>query len=154
MKQDFIPPELLGDKCSITEKANIKYVFSDKELNLLREELYELNLFIYNRSRIIQEVKEIEKIVIDEESFKEMISAISTANVGDKPLSTLKKETGPLIQKIETGSELIETTLYGFADHEEETMNFYKPDGNFYSSRPLYPHERQGKLFNLSTKAS
>ncbi len=149
----FIEPDMLGDNCHIQTKETIRYDFSEEEMNDLKDEFFQVNLFKSKREHIIKSFKTFVESGLSEEKLIEAVDQMNFAQIGEVSMKILNKQFSSLLVKINNGYDLLETDLYGFAFQELERMAFYTPDGHFYRDRPLKPTERQASILSIPKTA-
>lgn len=65
-------------------------------------------------------------------------------------LQSPKEEKTQLLTDLKQKAEMVTELCYKFIYHEEKMAAYYSKDGELVSSRPLFPDERQGTIFQIS----
>lgn len=124
--------QALETNCLKHEETTITKMLSEEELEDLRRD-------------------HTEKILEHDEHEEVLENAKILYKAASKPL---KKAIGIIRQMLKHKSVVEKTTLYAFDYQEEGIMAFYTPDGKLFSSRRLYPYERQTNLNSEMRKIS
>ncbi len=69
-------------------------------------------------------------------------------------MDPLKKEVARCSKALHEKSYEVDAVLYGLANFEDGTMDFYDEKGQYISSRRLKSSERQGSIHTLTTKTA
>lgn len=120
----------LMDNCDkVEEKAYMKR-FTPEQLAQMKEGLSEVSVKIHD---IEAEKKEAAK------DFKARLD----------PLTEEKKE---LVGGIKQKAKLVTENCYKFIDTDTREVGYYNQDGDLIESRPAFPEELQGNIFQLGRK--
>lgn len=65
------------------------------------------------------------------------------------PLDTERKT---LVSELKSKAALVTENCYKFVDQEAREVGYYNQDGDLIESRPAFPEETQGNLFQLGRK--
>lgn len=108
----------------VEEDVPVQYVFTPEEKATMREMCLDLD----------------DKIDVKQEHKKAVTAQVNA------DLKTLLAEKADYRKKIRMGFTEKKATLYAFADHDNNVMEYYDAEGVFVKSRALAPHERQAPL--------
>lgn len=147
----FIDPSTLDAVCDEREQMLVTRTFTKEEISALKSRLANVVIEIDHRNKLSSQFKmllsqsmELEELV---SSCQELFDDVS--DLSEKGVKELSKEKENIKSQIKNGFVEREEMVYKFKDHEEGIVAFYDLEGNLFSSRNMYPNERQAKLFNI-----
>jgi len=146
---ETIPVDMLSDNAYLKKEEEIRYDFTDEQINDLEHELFDIAARQAERNRISKIVTDLMNGSSELEATKEAIRNIHIGHIGEIGLKQLKKDFPKQLAKIVDGYEIRVSSVYGFDHQDVERMAFYNNKGEYIHDRPLSAAEKQTK-FNLS----
>jgi hypothetical protein len=122
--------DFLESNCDKVESMGYMKRFTPDQLAQMKESLSETCIQIND---VENEKKEVIK------SFKEQLD----------PLSDERKR---ILNGLKNKAEYVTEECYKFVDMETREVGYYNQDGDMIHSRPAFPEEMQGNLFQLNRK--
>ena len=116
--------ELIENNAYTTEKTVVKRPYSPGELQLFKDDYCQL----------------MESFTTAEDELKELSEPLK------EKMKSLKASAKEFMVKLKNKYESTETTIYGFDNQADRTMDFFDITGEYINSRRLFPSERQLKV--------
>jgi len=151
---EYIDPLELHAHYDVTTDEEVRHNFTEEELASLKDRHFELTLHQMKRTELLKAISELISADIEGDKIMESVQSLTFDQLGTQGLKTLKANIRQSILFINKGYEIVKMKLYGVADHDNNVMVFYKPDGHYQYHRPLRHDERQGNILNLSIKSA
>lgn len=120
----------LMDNCDKVEEKGYMKRFTPEQLGQMKEGLSETDIEI-------NDIEEEKKEVVKE--FKGRLD----------PLTEERKR---LLKGLKNKAEYVTENCYKFIDMETREVGYYNEEGDLIESRPAYPDELQGNIFQLNRK--
>jgi len=120
----------LMDNCDAVEEKGYMKRFTLEQLSQMKETLSETDIKI-------NDIEDEKKEVMSE--FKER-------------LDPLVKERKTILVGLKNKAEFVSENCYKFVDTENREVSFYNQEGDLIESRPAFPEEMQGSIFQLNRK--
>lgn len=118
----------LADNCDKIEKKGYMKSYSPEKVQELKEDLA------------------VKSIKISEVEAKKKAATLEF----NAELKPLKEEQATILRGIKERAEFVDDEdCYKFVDQEEKTVGYYNGNGDLIESRPAYPDELQGTIFQM-----
>lgn len=125
-------PELLREIADRTELVKVQVPISAEEKETLNKEFLDQS---FEHATLEEELREVSS------GYKAKIKEIKKAN-------------RERMRDLRLGYRETDESCFLVSDQDEDVMKYYTSEGVFVHERPLHPHERQPKMFNLNKEVS
>ena len=150
MNNNWIEPSILEDTCDETTIINITRQYTNEELNSFKVALSDATIESMARTKALADIKKEFEITQDPELLLASVGHIiktceELTEAGTKSLNT---EITSYIDKLKSKEYTSEEEVYVMKDYDNSKITYYDSYGDFVSSRPMRPDERQTNIKN------
>lgn len=141
--ETFISPELLEANCHHKKNADTARYFTDEEVAEMKHELYQLSSWAKNRKELAMAAKSIvEGSGNPADELAAFAEKLGEFKLGEQPMKNCNDQAKGLVERIDNGHEIVNSTNYGFDYPDVGRMAYYNSAGHYVYDRPMEANEQ------------